>query len=250
MWPDNFSPRLNCGLWWFSFCFVLPFLASYLWYIHIYVNNLVAEAHTQHVFKHNIACIRIHGYTVTLYAWEEAETMREYKIASHGETVKKRYTVGDFGEIKSTEMRESFEREKQTRVGETKRTRMYTDYQKGRLGIPIRHSSLIRRSNSNQLPLNPASVRFRVSSCRAPRPAAALLPHAWTPFGAIPWWSDLEEISGAAVWSVCLLWDSDPWSSDVGVQGSLSNTFWCHRNIIWWERICRKSQLTLRDVTW
>jgi len=83
---------------------------------------------------------------------------------------------------------------------------------KARLGVPIRHSRLTRRSNSNQPPLNPTPRARRTSYCSYLLSLRRLFCHThglvvWSRV----WWSDLEEISCAAAWPVVyLLWDGDP----------------------------------------
>lgn len=130
----------------------------YSCYIHVCLNNLVAEAH-KYIFQHSLISrvkrTRIHGYTVhALRVRRSRNNEREYKIASRN--IEKVLYAGRFRWSEEYLGMGAIEREKRARVGETKRAQMYTDYQKGRLGIPIRYSRLTRRSNSNQPPLNPA----------------------------------------------------------------------------------------------
>lgn len=153
------------------------------------MNNLVAETHTQYVFKHSLMS-RVE------YILEPVDTpsrfTREEKRRQRGNTKQHRVRENAIhvwwailAERSSTGMyvRELLkERNERESARQSALECTYTDYQKDRLGVPIRHSRLTRRSNSNQPPLNPAPPLPPFDSARyigLYRPSASRINSVW-----------------------------------------------------------------------
>lgn len=161
-------------------------LLASIFAIHAYVrvNNLICKGtlHTVHfrefskIEKH----VRSDGYDHALCATQEKKLDRRAggrKCKSRGTWalyIWRAILAGGGGrekeeEAKSAGMSELYWKREAKRENQRDKARsMYMDYQKGRLGIPIRHSRLTRRSNSNQPPLNPASRATPVSCIELP----------------------------------------------------------------------------------